>query len=53
MIRGAATGRYPYPFLNPAHNSTASLVVTIVALFALGTVLIWLVSILTRRASAK
>ncbi len=43
MIRGAQTEWYPYPFLNPAHNSVASLVVTIAGLFLLGAALIWVV----------
>ncbi len=53
MIRGAETGWYPYPFLNPAHNSTASLVITIGALFILGIVLIWLVGLVAGRKSSK
>jgi carbon starvation protein CstA len=53
MIRGAQTGWYPYPFLNPANNSVTSLVVTITGLFVLGTVLIWLAGLVAGRKNAR
>ena len=53
LIRGAQTGWYPYPFLNPANNTTAGLIVTIVALFVLGIVLTWLVGLVAGRKSSK
>ena len=53
MIRGARTGWYPYPFLNPANNSLSSLIVTIAALFILGIVLIWAVGRVAGRKSSK
>jgi len=53
MIRGAQTGWYPYPFLNPANNSLSSLIVTIAALFVLGVVLIWAVGRVAGRKSSK
>ena len=53
MIRGAQTGWYPYPFLNPANNSVSSLIVTIAALFILGIALIWAVGLIAGRKSSK
>ncbi|MFZ1250384.1 MAG: Pr6Pr family membrane protein [Candidatus Microsaccharimonas sp.] len=53
MVRGAITGWYPYPFLNPAKNSIADMSITIVALFVLGIVLIWLVGLLANRKLRK
>lgn len=49
MVRGAATGWYPYPFLNPASNSLVSITITIVGLILLGLVLIWGACWFTRR----
>jgi hypothetical protein len=41
LVRGGMTGWYPYPFLNPDISGAASVVTTIVSLFALGIILIW------------
>lgn len=41
LVRGGLTGWYPYPFLNPDVAGASSVVTTILALFALGLVLIW------------
>lgn len=48
LFRGAVTGWYPYPFLNPAHATVGSIVVTSLALFVFGVVLIGVVALLTR-----
>lgn len=47
LTRGAISGWYPYPFLNPATNSYGSIAFVISCLFALGVVLIWFVARLT------
>ncbi len=36
LIRGAAVGWYPYPFLNPVNSSYAQVFVAVAGLFALG-----------------
>ena len=41
LTRGALTGWYPYPFLNPATKGYGSVVLVVASLFALGLVLIW------------
>lgn len=41
LVRGGLTGWYPYPFLNPDVAGASSVVTTILALFALGLLLIW------------
>lgn len=41
LVRGGLTGWYPYPFLNPDVAGAGSVATTVVALFALGLVLIW------------
>jgi hypothetical protein len=40
LARGAATGWYPYPFLDPAHGGYASVAAYVVGIFAGGIVLI-------------
>ncbi len=49
LIRGAATGWYPYPFLNPSANGYASLVLPIAGLVVLGVILVWGVDSLSKR----
>lgn len=41
LIRGALTGWYPYPFLNPATRGYGSIALIVIGLFVLGIVLIW------------
>jgi hypothetical protein len=47
LTRGAMTGWYPYPFLNPATNGYGSVLAAIAGLFLLGIVMIWCVTRLT------
>lgn len=47
LTRGAITGWYPYPFLNPATNGFGSVAFTVVSLFVLGLVLVAVVTWLT------
>lgn len=47
LTRGAITGWYPYPFLNPATNGVGSVAFTVIGLFVLGLVLIAVVTWLT------
>ena len=46
LVRGAITGRYPYPFLNPTNGGYASVAAYSVAIFVLllvvYTVVVWL-----------
>lgn len=51
LIRGAITGWYPYPFLNPAVQSYASIFVTFLELLVLSLVLIWLACKLSGKKS--
>lgn len=44
LIRGAATGWYPYPFLNPANGGYGKVAITVGGLVVLGTILIWFVT---------
>jgi len=39
LVRGALTGRYPYPFLDPANGGYGTVAVYVVAILILGTVL--------------
>lgn len=48
LVRGAITGWYPYPFLDPSHNGYVGIFATSTALLALGTALIWSVCRLSR-----
>jgi len=41
LTRGALTGWYPYPFLNPDTNSYGAIVFTITCLLVLGLALVW------------
>ena len=41
LMRGALTGWYPYPFLDPATSGYGSVVFTVAGLFVLGIGLIW------------
>ena len=47
LTRGAMTGWYPYPFLNPATSGYGSVALTIISLFVLGLILIAVVTWLT------
>ncbi len=47
LIRGAITGWYPYPFLDPGKSSAGSIAVTILGFCAAYLVLIWVVTRLT------
>lgn len=49
MIRGAATGWYPYPFLDPAKSSYEAIILTIAGLLVLGVLLIWGATAVSRR----
>lgn len=51
LIRGAITGWYPYPFLNPAVQSYAGTLVTILELLVLSVALIWLICKLSGKRS--
>lgn len=44
LIRGAATGWYPYPFLNPDSHGYTGVVLISVVLLAAAVVLVWLIS---------
>lgn len=44
LIRGAITGWYPYPFLNPANGGYGSIATAVSGLVILGIALIWLVT---------
>ena len=41
VTRGALTGWYPYPFLNPDHDGYMSVVITTICLLVLGITLTW------------
>ncbi len=47
LMRGAMTGWYPYPFLNPATSGYGSVALTVIGLFVLGLILIAVVTWLT------
>lgn len=49
LVRGAIVGWYPYPFLNPSHGSTASMVITILGMMGLGILLVWVITKLSGR----
>jgi hypothetical protein len=44
LTRGAITGWYPYPFLNPVNGGYGKVAITVGGLIVLGTILIWLVT---------
>lgn len=44
FVRGSLTGWYPYPFLNPAINSYASIIITILGLAILGLGLVFVIT---------
>jgi hypothetical protein len=44
LVRGPIAGWYPYPFLDPANGGYGSVAVYVVAIFAFGVALCWLVS---------
>lgn len=49
MVRGASTGWYPYPFLNPDTQGSAAVVGTVLGLLVLTIGLIWCVCALSPR----
>ncbi len=53
MIRGAITGWYPYPFLNPAKSSPLEIAVAVAGLVVLGVVLIWAMATFSKRRTAR
>lgn len=53
LARGAATGWYPYPFLNPATSSMEGLLAIVMELLILGAVLIWGVTALSGYRRSK
>lgn len=57
MIRGAATGWYPYPFLDPASGGYGQVAITIVAILVFGAalcaVISWVGNLLGRRAGGE
>ena len=57
LVRGALTGWYPYPFLDPAHGGYGSVAVAVVGILAfgvvLGGVLAWVGSFFGERRRAR
>ena len=51
LMRGAITGWYPYPFLNPATKGYEGVAVTVLGLVVLGVALIWIITWLTKQKS--
>ena len=45
MVRGALTGWYPYPFLDPADGGYGPVAVTVAAILAFGVLLCVLVAV--------
>lgn len=43
LVRGAITGWYPYPFLDPSHNGYVGIAITSLSLLALSVGLTWIV----------
>lgn len=53
LIRGAITGWYPYPFLNPSHKGYDSIAAISAALLLLASVLTWLMCKLSNDKQRK
>lgn len=51
LIRGAITGWYPYPFLNPHISGFGSVLLAVLGLTVVGIILIYIVTHLTRSGS--
>lgn len=54
LVRGAITGWYPYPFLDPSENGYAAVAIIVTGIVVMALVLIWFVCKLSgkKRASA-
>lgn len=53
LVRGAMTGWYPYPFINPNIKGYGSVIITIFGLLVLGLVLIWCVTAISGGKAKK
>lgn len=53
LSRGALTGWYPYPFLDPDHNGYRAVAITILGLFALSVSLIWVITKLSGKSKNR
>lgn len=53
LVRGAATGWYPYPFLDPRTHGAGAVAATAAGLLVLGIVLVWAVTRLSGRTGRR
>lgn len=53
LIRGAAIGWYPYPFLNPENAGAGPVAVSVAGLTVLGIVFIWFVTWVSSRSAVR
>ncbi|MEO7118316.1 MAG: Pr6Pr family membrane protein [Candidatus Limnocylindrales bacterium] len=53
LIRGGLTGRYPYPFLDPANGGYGKVAITCVAIFVFGSIVIAVVAWVGNRLSER